>query len=52
MARNWWITDGPLDRGGAKISGPFASFDLAHEARGDLEQKNAPATYWIDSEGG
>lgn len=44
----WWITDGPLPRG-EKIDGPFDSFDLAHEARGRLEEKNTPETYWLDS---
>lgn len=44
----WWITDGPLPEGN-KIDGPFASFDLAHEARGRLEDGGTDS-FWLDSE--
>ena len=47
----WWITTNFFDKGGEKVLGPYASMQLALEARRAAEASTS-AAYYIDFEEG
>jgi hypothetical protein len=50
QAADWWVCDGPLPAGGQKITGPFATQELALTVRAYVEKAEGRTDLWVDDE--
>lgn len=50
LDRRWWISTGPLARGGRKVLGPFADQELALKVRTYVEKAENRDDLWVDEE--
>ncbi len=46
----WWITTGPLSKGGTLVLGPFESRDLALDVRVYVEKVRKTDQLWVCNE--
>jgi hypothetical protein len=50
QATEWWVCDGPLPAGGRKVTGPFATQELAITVRNYVERAGGRTDLWVDDE--
>jgi hypothetical protein len=50
QAAGWWVCDGPPPACGRKITGPFATRELALTVRNYVERSEGRTDLWVDDE--